>query len=240
MENNNGKGIFYGVIGVATLVVAIIGATFAFFAASTGGNAGAVAANSVSLRDTLGFQEVTDVREQLIPVTETIMKSSYEQSGDGNKAKCKGVSAADATATYDLCSTYQFTIENKANVAQQVYVSFKSVLNEYENLKYCIFDGAHTSGGNLTTGEKTVVACKNVPATGATDTDVFNENIPAATSSTVFGTHTYTLVLFINEKTDGDGNPVDQTSVDSGKSFTGTVTATTSGGGATVTGVLAA
>ena len=34
MENNNGRGIFYGVIGVATLVVAIIGATFAFFAAS--------------------------------------------------------------------------------------------------------------------------------------------------------------------------------------------------------------
>ena len=34
-NNNNGKGIFYGVIGVATLVVAIIGATFAYFAAST-------------------------------------------------------------------------------------------------------------------------------------------------------------------------------------------------------------
>ena len=26
---NNGRGIFYGVIGVATLVVAIVGATFA-------------------------------------------------------------------------------------------------------------------------------------------------------------------------------------------------------------------
>lgn len=34
MENNNGKGIFYGVIGVATLVVAIIGATFAYFSAT--------------------------------------------------------------------------------------------------------------------------------------------------------------------------------------------------------------
>jgi len=34
MENNNGKGIFYGVIGVATLIVAIIGATFAYFSAS--------------------------------------------------------------------------------------------------------------------------------------------------------------------------------------------------------------
>jgi len=33
MENKNGQGIFYGVIGVATLIVAIIGATFAFFSA---------------------------------------------------------------------------------------------------------------------------------------------------------------------------------------------------------------
>ena len=33
-QKNNGRGIFYGVIGVATLVVAIIGATFAYFTAS--------------------------------------------------------------------------------------------------------------------------------------------------------------------------------------------------------------
>jgi len=37
-ENNNrkGPGVFYAVVGVATLVVAIIGATFAYFSASTG------------------------------------------------------------------------------------------------------------------------------------------------------------------------------------------------------------
>ena len=36
MEENNrkGPGVFYAVMGVATLVVAIIGATFAFFSAS--------------------------------------------------------------------------------------------------------------------------------------------------------------------------------------------------------------
>lgn len=39
MENKNGQGVFYGVIGVATLIVAIIGATFAYFSASvTAGN----------------------------------------------------------------------------------------------------------------------------------------------------------------------------------------------------------
>lgn len=31
MENNNGKGLFYGLVGVATLIVAIIGATYAYF-----------------------------------------------------------------------------------------------------------------------------------------------------------------------------------------------------------------
>ena len=30
-ENRKGPGVFYAVIGVATLVVAIIGATFAYF-----------------------------------------------------------------------------------------------------------------------------------------------------------------------------------------------------------------
>ena len=37
-QKNNGRGIFYGVIGVATLVVAIIGATFAYFTATAGNN----------------------------------------------------------------------------------------------------------------------------------------------------------------------------------------------------------
>ena len=34
-ENRKGPGVFYAVVGVATLVVAIIGATFAYFSAST-------------------------------------------------------------------------------------------------------------------------------------------------------------------------------------------------------------
>ncbi len=44
MEENNrkGPGVFYAVVGVATLVVAIIGATFAYFSASTGVNDGEI------------------------------------------------------------------------------------------------------------------------------------------------------------------------------------------------------
>ena len=48
-NHNNGRGIFYGVIGVATLVVAIIGATFAYFTASQSSNNGDITGNAASV-----------------------------------------------------------------------------------------------------------------------------------------------------------------------------------------------
>ena len=37
MDNNKSRGIFLGVLSVATLIVSIIGATFAYFVASANG-----------------------------------------------------------------------------------------------------------------------------------------------------------------------------------------------------------
>ena len=52
-ENNNGRGLFYGVIGVATLIVAIIGATFAYFSVSANiANNSDIAGSTVELSDT--------------------------------------------------------------------------------------------------------------------------------------------------------------------------------------------
>ena len=226
MENNNGKGIFYGVIGVATLVVAIIGATFAYFASTANGAAGAAAANSVNLAGTITLtDEVRDTRTNLIPTTEAIMKQSYVQEGAAgtSKGKCNGVSKADGTSIFDLCSTYQFTLNNSASVDQTVYVTFETVDNGFTNLQYCIYEGvANSQVANNPT------ACRAVPAKGADKADnSFNVSIPAS------GNKIYTVVLFVNE-TEGD-----QTSVDSGKAFTGTIHASTAGGGNNVTGVIA-
>lgn len=226
MENNNGKGIFYGVIGVATLVVAIIGATFAYFASTTQGGDGAAAANSVNLSGTITLtDEVRDTRTNLIPTTKTIMEQSYVQTGDKgtSKGKCNGVSAADGTSIFDLCSTYQFTLKNSASVDQTVYVTFETVANDFTNLQYCIYEGAANS---QVTNNPT--ACKAVPAKGVESADnSFNVSIPAG------GNKIYTVVLFVNE-TGGD-----QTTADSGKAFTGTIHASTAGGGNNVTGVIA-
>lgn len=226
MENNNGKGIFYGVIGVATLVVAIIGATFAYFASTANGAAGAAAANSVNLAGTIKLtDEVRDTRSNLIPTTKTIMEQSYVQTGNAgtSKGKCNGVSAADGTSIFDLCSTYQFTLKNDATVAQTVYVTFETVDNSFTNLQYCIYEDVANKQV-----EKNPTACKAVPAKGAASADnSFNVKIEAS------GSKTYTVVLFVNETTEN------QTTEDSGKAFTGTIHASTAGGGNNVTGVIA-
>ena len=71
MENNNGRGIFYGVIGVATLVVAMIGATFAYFSANISTENDPIAFNSTTIELQL-TQNTAGIKYNLIPVDETL------------------------------------------------------------------------------------------------------------------------------------------------------------------------
>lgn len=226
MDNNKSRGIFLGVLSVATLIVSIIGATFAYFVASANGNEGAVQAGAANVAGTLTLTETVDYRQNMIPVTETLMKTSYKRTeaatGTGT-GRCEGYSAAGGNTVYNLCSIYQFTVSNSASIAQTIYASLTANTNTFANLKYCIFEGE----AGTTDTEK--VACRNMPAKGTTDSNVFSELIPATT-----GTHTYTLVMYINETSE------DQTTADSGKTFTGTISITSGDGSNYMTGALTA
>ena len=226
MEENKSKGIFLGVLSVATLIVSIIGATFAYFVASASGNTGKVQAGAANVAGTLTLLEVVDYRQNMIPVTEEIMKASYKRTGTETgtgTGRCEGYSAAGGNTVYNLCSIYQFTVSNTASIAQTIYASLTANTNTFTNLKYCIFEG------EAGTSDTEKVACRNMPAKGNTDSNIFNELIPATT-----GTHTYTLVMYINE-TEGD-----QTTADSGKAFTGTISITSADGSNYMTGALTA
>ena len=226
MDNNKSRGIFLGVLSVATLIVSIIGATFAYFVASASGNTGAAQAGAANVAGTLTLSETVDYRQNMIPVTETIMKTSYKRTdaatGTGT-GRCEGYSAAGGNTVYNLCSIYQFTVSNTASIAQTIYASLTANNNTFTNLKYCIFEG------EAGTSDTEKVACRNMPTAGNTDSNIFSELIPATT-----GTHTYTLVMYINE-TEGD-----QTTADSGKAFTGTISITSSDGTNKMTGALTA
>lgn len=226
MDNNKSRGIFLGVLSVATLIVSIIGATFAYFVASANGKENAVQAGAANVAGTLTLTETVDYRQNMIPVTETLMKTSYKRTeaatGTGT-GRCEGYSAAGGNTVYNLCSIYQFTVSNSASIAQTIYASLTANTNTFANLKYCIFEGE----AGTTDTEK--VACRNMPAKGTTDSNVFSELIPATT-----GTHTYTLVMYINETSE------DQTTADSGKTFTGTISITSGDGSNYMTGALTA
>ena len=206
--------------------MSIIGATFAYFVASASGNEGNVQAGAANVAGTLTLSETVDYRQNMIPVTETIMKTSYKRTdkatGTGT-GRCEGYSAAGGNTVYNLCSIYQFTVSNTASIAQTIYASLTANTNTFTNLKYCIFEG------EAGTSDTEKVACRNMPAKGTTDSNIFSEVIPATN-----GTHTYTLVMYINETTK------DQTSADSGKAFTGTISITSADGSNYMTGALTA
>ena len=226
MDNNKSRGIFLGVLSVATLIVSIIGATFAYFVANTSGNTGKVQAGAANVAGTLTLLEVVDYRQNMIPVTEEIMKTSYKRTGTETgtgTGRCEGYSAAGGNTVYNLCSIYQFTVSNTASIAQTIYASLTANTNTFTNLKYCIFEG------EAGTSDTTKGACRNMPTTGNTDSNIFSEVIQATT-----GTHTYTLVMYINE-TEGD-----QTTADSGKAFTGTISITSADGSNNMTGAISA
>ena len=77
-QKNNGRGVFYGVIGIATLVVAIIGATFAYFSATTNSADNAVQAGGAKI--TLAYDDSINatakgLKENLKVVYDALMKA---------------------------------------------------------------------------------------------------------------------------------------------------------------------
>ena len=158
MENKKGSEVFLGVIGVATLVVAIIGATFAYFSADA--RSGNEAINVASTELSIAYDDNTDgLRTDLIPSEEEyalyagtnpewIAKTQLKDADgelmvdeDDEPIMGKGECIDDNGNA--ICSTYTFTIANPnltttLDVTGQVFTT----LNEFANLKFAIYDEA--------------------------------------------------------------------------------------------------
>ena len=114
MENKNGQGIFYGVIGVATLVVAIIGATFAYFSATVTGNGDTVTGNTLDVTAaTLSLEvekidyNVTGVNNDLVPADVTATEAGWGAM----------LSASCVNSGYTGCHVYKITADTESAIA---------------------------------------------------------------------------------------------------------------------------
>jgi len=156
-KNNNGVGIFYGVIGVATLVVAIIGATFAYFSATANSTDNAISTTASQI--SLGFtDDATGMKSNLIPVWASVggntnystLTGTASTTANATASAFPGVVGTGSTKCVDkngnnICGVYTFTVSNSSSSAQQIYFSMGmtgSATGAVENLHYAVFKGA--------------------------------------------------------------------------------------------------
>lgn len=110
-KNQNGRGIFYGVIGVATLVVAIIGATFAYFTASQSNN-NIITGNMASVNFGLKVEPVVNpgLTTGIIPMSNTMVEKAVSNSGK----VCKDDNGNA------VCQIYKITVSNSSTATMFV------------------------------------------------------------------------------------------------------------------------
>ena len=138
MENNNGKGIFYGVIGVATLVVAIIGATFAYFSA-TASNTTEVQGNAATMGLSLKVTKVSEsgTTENMIPIADGADSATVAQ--DTENILTKALAATNQCVDSNnntVCQVYQIEVKNDGTSVARLDGSLEITGANYVNLKW--------------------------------------------------------------------------------------------------------
>ena len=235
MENRKGSGIFLGVVSVATLVVAIIGATFAYFSASVSSEEGAIDATAYEFA-----VKVTEIKMiqpgnvnslgGIIP-----MNVNTQVSGKGmllyalNDATNKCVDSNN----YQVCALYEATLSNGGNQEVTLNLDVKTNTNEagsggeaFSDLTFQALNGttdAYTLNGDAKTLK--AIAGESVEITGVTVT------IPAKTTD-----YKHYFVVYLNEPRNEENTGEKDQSKQMGAKYTGSLVYTTSQGGNRLTG----
>ena len=214
-ENRKGPGIFYAVVGVATLVVAIIGATFAYFSATaeaktfTGTTA---SAGSLTLAVNEIWPTGDSLPDKLIPLD---AEAKDGVSGSGGKL---AIALSKEKACRDVnndvaCHVYEITVTNGGDAAVLTKTTLKLAFagtgsTDSTNWRWQLIEGS-AGDGFTATG----VAVKGDAV--ATEGTVGQDTLTATGTGTA--AKTYYVVVWLEDP----NVPQEETTI----TFTGTVSA---------------
>ena len=110
MEENNrkGPGVFYAVVGVATLVVAIIGATFAYFSAQASTNEGDITGGTLDIKQSFSVEAVRVYKDDTV-ASDNLVPSDAGASIDNIK---RAITAKCVNSGYTGCHIYKITAKS--------------------------------------------------------------------------------------------------------------------------------
>lgn len=200
-ENNNGRGLFYGVIGVATLIVAIIGATFAWFSVNANiTNNNGISGSTVDVSETTitgTLTRVTQSTVSMVPLKTEDLQTGI--TGEGGQ-QCIDKNGAK------VCDIYTLTINNTSSAPVSLAGNLNITATDMTDLRWSLL--------------KSTTSAEGATAKEVNDTVIVANELLAAET----GTKTYYFVIWFNE-TDRPQNE------QAGKSYTGTVTFAAANGG---------
>lgn len=135
------KGIFYGIVAIATLIVAIVGATLAYFSVFASSPENAVGLKSKIINIVYADGQNIILPEELIPSAYDYVVTSYESPTE-NRERCIDDNG------YEICAVYEFSIENSADdIDLEMYLNIG--LNEFTNLRYMLYEVDGNSRTNV-------------------------------------------------------------------------------------------
>lgn len=110
MEENNrkGPGVFYAVVGVATLVVAIIGATFAYFSAQADTGNEAIKGGTLDIKQSFSVEAVRVYKDDTV-ASDNLVPSDAGASIDNIK---RAITAKCVKNGYTGCHIYKITAKS--------------------------------------------------------------------------------------------------------------------------------
>lgn len=253
MNNNNNKSrdIFMGVVAIATLIVAIVGATLAYFSITASSNEGAVNATAaiVSIEYNDGKQ-VTAQANELIPATFDVVKKVYETNVKNASVIEDMTKASNLCKDYNnrqVCSAYRFTIYS--DMERTITATLNNESNGFTYLSYAVYDVDKQNEDGTTGGwvELTSEGDYTLPINTCSNDDENLENCfniegtkknytPAATNSifgitTVNGETSPKTTIVNDEFEEGHAYEIvlfikeinENQNVDQGKQFNGTI-----------------
>lgn len=158
--DNKGRDIFYGIVAIATLIVAIIGATLAYFSVTASSNEGAVNATAATVSITYdNGQQVTTQAEKLVPATFEVVQQVYEAnvlnlSAPEKQEELKeyGNACIDSN-NREVCSAFRFSV--KSSLERTITAVLNSEHNGFTYLSYAVYDVTNKAWLPLSTDGKT-------------------------------------------------------------------------------------
>ncbi len=135
LNNNKDRSLFYGVIAVATFIIMAVGATFAYFTASTSSANSTVKTGSTKLELEYVSYGAAWMNNKLIPVDMKVAEYSVEWQDDTTKNKM----CVDDYGN-QICSAYVFQVKNTANSPQDVSINLISENNGFANLHAMVYE----------------------------------------------------------------------------------------------------